>query len=461
VKTRQRTWRNVQNEWFVRLLLLVSVVFATTSFLRVTTYYRVTVGVVFVAALVAARFIRRPQPSPAAGWFVAYLALLSVAFARFAWDPIDPIPGPVVLGHLATLLGIATFAWFVLLADGPPIIMAGRLRCALLAPIVFAWANIGLFILGIDIWADPASANANSGKSTVLGLFGLTVNRASLPLVPGINGSGVAAAVALVVAVMLRDSEDATTRRVAWATLPVAVMTIALTDSRGALILAFAAIVILNFVPRWGARAVVIVPALLPIAPILILYLVTKLAGIAGGLSRRPGDFATATGRQDVWSVIFEFLSHPTAEHLWGYGAYGQAASEVGYRYAYIFNYNTQPAFGSTQNTVLQMVLDSGYLGALVLLGIMVAGISAAATAWRRSGYAEHRALLAGLVVIALLGSTEAAATIFSPPTLLAFILLTIAAMREPIAQGGPERAAAVTLPGSHDTARSYRLAGR
>jgi O-antigen ligase len=177
------------------------------------------------------------------------------------------------------------------------------------------------------------------------------------------------------------------------------------------------------------------------------------------------GTFATATGRSKIWSIVVQFLSHPHAEDLIGYGAYGQVRSGVGYQYAYLFSYTEHPEFANVHSVALQTILDMGYIGLALFLIFLVVAINSARSSYQRSHTPESAALLAALVALSLFGASEALPGLAGIHLLVALVVLGCAAIRTPAsARRGStlfDRAAVSRLPtnGSRAAATPRALA--
>jgi O-antigen ligase len=334
------------------------------------------------------------------------------------------------------LIIVTAFALCALLAPADAQTHRRRLLCALFSPACFVVLNLGLYVVGFHFPATQAESAENNGSAQLLGLIGIHTTRASLPLSPGLNGTGEAAALALVICAVLAHGRQGRLRLLSLGGVAVSLVTVLLTDSRGPMVYALLSLMLLTLLPKAAKRVVAIVPLLLPISPAIILFVVGHLGSLSESLNRNPGkgSFETATGRSEIWAVVGRFLSHPHVEDLFGYGAYGQVKSGVGYQYAHLFKYKANPEFTSVHNIVLQTILDMGYVGLVLFLCFLVVAISSARVACEKAGTPESSALLVALIALSLFGASEALPGLAGIYLLVAVIVLGCAAIRLPAA---------------------------
>jgi len=365
----------------------------------------------------------------------AFVACAAVSYLRFAAAPIAPIGARTMIGLALMLMIVTAFAFCALLAPADALTRQRRLLCALFSPVCFVALDLGLYIVGFSFPNSQSEIKEKNGSAQLLSLIGIHTSRVSdLPLSPGLNGTGEAAALALVICAVLAYRSRGRLRLVSLVGVPMSFTVILLTDSRGPLAYALLALIILTFLPRWARRTVAILPLLLPIAPAVILFVVGHLGSLSETLNRNPGNgsFATATGRSKIWSIVAQFLSHPHAEDLIGYGAYGQVRSGVGYQYAYLFSYAEHPVFNGVHNIALQTILDMGYIGLALFLIFLVVAVNSARVSYQRTDTPESAALLAALIALSLFGASEALPGLAGIDLLISAIVLACAAIRMP-----------------------------
>ena len=365
----------------------------------------------------------------------AFVGCAVVSYLRFAVAPIAPFSGRVMTGVALMVIIVTAFSLCALLAPADAVTRRRRLLCALFSPVCFAALNLALYVVGFHFTAvrsERSEITLKPGPAQLLGLIGIHTTRANLPLSPGLNGAGEAAALALVICAVLAYRSQGRLRWVSLLGAVVGFTSVLLTDSRGPLAYALLALIMLALLPRAAKRVVAVVPLLLPIWPAIILFVAGHLGSLSESLSRNPGrgSFETATGRSTIWSIVARFLSHTHAEDLIGYGAYGQVRSGVGYQYAYLFNYTTHPEFNSVHNIALQTILDMGYIGLALFLLFLMVGINSARVSYEKAGAPESAALLVALIALSLFGASEALPGLAGIYLLISLIVLTCAAIR-------------------------------
>jgi O-antigen ligase len=169
-------------------------------------------------------------------------------------------------------------------------------------------------------------------------------------------------------------------------------------------------------------------PFQIPASPFIVFAILGLLSNsfVAVAVQGR-GALATGSNRLYIWKPILNLLSHFDAAQIFGYGAFGQITSGATQGYLYLFRgYTYVPA---AHNFVLQTTLDIGYVGLIIVIGLMVVSIRSFAEV-SKLGDLGASALLAGTVYLVLAGFTEAAPTIYSTEAFFFFILLLMAGSR-------------------------------
>ena len=112
---------------------------------------------------------------------------------------------------------------------------------------------------------------------------------------------------------------------------------------------------------------------------------------------------------------MFE-LVHVTPESLWaGYGAFGHVISGVSVAYAYRFPGQGIAALVSTHSFAFSTLLDTGWIGLLVVVALLTITLSGLASQVEKSQSVAATAVLAVLVYFTLAGFTESTPTIYGP----------------------------------------------
>jgi hypothetical protein len=370
----------------------------------------------------------------------AFVAITTISYLRFALDPIAPGTARSLYGLAAMLALSAAFAYCALLAPASRDLQRQRLRCALCAPVAFIEVNLALWIVGFTLPAEATQTSGQGNTSEILSLIGLHVTRVVFPLSPGINGAGSVAAVSLVICAWMLRGEG---RR--WPLLlgaACSIATIALADSRGALVFAVLALILSSVNLRRLAK---VMPIALPFGPAIILFVVGRLGSLAPSLSRQQGDFVTATGRETIWENVLSFLGHPHLQDLVGYGAYGQTRTGIGWQDAYLFPGVQYPQFNSVHSLAFQTILDTGWLGLGILIWFLATAFSAAYQRATSERTVETSALLGSLMAIMLIGSDEALPGIGGFYLMVALVTFGVAAMRSTVLQTSSSRVVRTT----------------
>jgi O-antigen ligase len=408
-------------ERYIRGLLAFSGVLAAVTGSGATPNVKLLcVAALIVGALVAG--LPRMATPARALLVVAYGGLVTVSLARTNFTHVHFVSHNAVLRE--ELLIVAA-GWFGISALwGRTDDWAARRRAALLAPGVFVLTNLALWIVGFHFGPSPLAHDV-PGPAEMLSHFGFHMQRQGLPLTSGINGGGVMAAIAGTISlVLLRGGQS---RRIHLAIVAASLVTLGLVDARGSMLFAAVTVAAVSFTPRFMRRGLPGVALLIPVLPLVLLWLLSALSGYTSGLSRNGADVTTATGRSVIWQDVYDYLKHPHFADIFGYGYYGQVTSGVSYRYAFLFQTQPIPESAGTHNLLLQTVLDTGYVGALVVVALIVVAASAASRRYIETLAPVELATLAALIVLVLVGATESLPTIYFPYVfVVAFLLLCV-----------------------------------
>lgn len=317
---------------------------------------------------------------------------------------------------------VAGFAYFAF-TRGPREREADRLRALALAPGAYAVVNLVLYAAGfVNPKADAATAAG--APAQLLGLIGVEMARVVLPLADGVNNFGVVCAMGLAAAVVLvfRDSPTRTAAAVSGVACAACLL---IGDSRLALFGGLGVGALLAVFPRLkGLSGLALVAPLAPVALIAVLGLVAQ-SQVGASFTSQGRDLATGSSRVEIWGGVWQHLRQGQVHDLIGYGAGGQIVSGVSESYASVFSTEADPLIFSTHNGFLQQIIDSGYIGLLVLVGFMVVTVGRLAS----GGGALRAALLAGMAAVLIGGITEAAPTYYSSEALAMVIMISMAAV--------------------------------
>jgi hypothetical protein len=366
----------------------------------------------FVRGALSARFRREVVAfhagTSAQRWhwraFLLFVAVFLASIARAGFTGAMS-PASVVI-ELVKWLSILAVLFTVAIRSAASGDRSATLRSVSIAFGVLTVGNVLLTVAGVHnggiVLPDPEPA-------VMLRSIGIQLTRTVLPLANGPGAGYVAAGLAIGVSAFRTGAVN----RVAALVIAGATMAcLLIADARGGLlgavtgIAAAAAPSMVRLRLRWLAPITLALPILLVLA-------VDALSDFGFGQSLMRGGEASVgslTGRPLVWSIIFISLSQFQLQHLVGFGASGQVASGVGLQYGFLFNYASGPGNAATaHNTLLQMVLDSGYLGAALYLYLSWRILSSLSTETGRGGDRARWAAVgsAALVSMLVLGATE------------------------------------------------------
>ena len=416
---------------WISLLALFSIVFIRLPLLTVhSTASRLLIISLFAAG--AAWTLSRRFPARifggAAALLAAYLLIAGIAMLRGA-------SAGVYSGSLVTILewlivvAMALFVVGLCASAENTAALDRRLALIVYAPAVYVATNILLrqFRHHLPFALPQVTSLVAGGKDELAGKLGIQATRVVFPLALGVNNFGAIAAAgfgaAVVLAVRRRSS-----RRIPLLAAAVCLYGVLATDSRGPFLLAIAAVLLFVMLRRVRTSGIALI---LPVSPVIVLSVLGFLAGSshAGILSRHNGDVVTANNRVFIWHTAIDFIKTLNGKLFVGYGANGQIASHVSDGYAYLFNGTPDPTAYTTHNIALQTVLDSGYIGLLVFVVLVIAAIRALEKAVRNAVHSAAAPVLALLLVIVLSGFTEALPSYIFLDTFVLFVITVAAAV--------------------------------
>jgi hypothetical protein len=396
-----------------------------------------------LGAVMTARRAWRPS---ARAWIItAFVAVQAIALLRFAMDPVGTFSGDNASTRALLFVAMFVFFWFALWHDGTD----RRLMCAVLAVPMFTVMNLLLFFGGIQ----GSASNAYYGTvdtSDLMSLVGVSYPSANMPMTPGLNAGGAMAAVSLIVAViLLRGRMPGRLKGFLLASIASSVVTIFITDSRGALIFALITILFLRLIPRASTRQIRYIAFLLPLGPLAVLRAIDWLAPFLRQFTSNPDSVSTVTGRTTIWDHSLDFIVNPRPPHgvfeqLVGYGFFGQVRSGSSATYGWLFN--GDGAFErSAHNVALQTLLDQGLVGLVLLILTVAVVLSSATRSYVDTGSVWTLAIVGAVLGILLQGTIEVEITPTAPGTFATMILLCVAGTARTVTES--RRATARTAP--------------
>lgn len=301
---------------------------------------------------------------------------------------------------------------------------ASYLRALCWAPVAFLAVNVVLWTAGYV----PIGGPLESSPSTMLGAFGVSINRVTFPIAGGVNIPLAAVALSICLVFISRAEQ----RKLAICGALLSFFVILAIDSRGALIFGASGAALALAFPRARQRRHGLVGLALPVLPLIAVLALTNVANlpIATQLGREgaTGSVASGTGRTAVWDAAASSLTEPRVDNIFGYGLLGQKTSGVSVEYAYLFAGEEDPLSHTVHNGVLQVAFDTGWVGAIGL--VLLAAIMLGRLGRRAVTSTSYAALLAGSLALLLAGIVEA---VPSPEIIDSFawwLLVTLAAIR-------------------------------
>jgi O-antigen ligase len=434
---------------WVGFLALFSVVLARTPLLvnHHTGLWRITLTSAFVAGAIWAIPRRHPERvSIGVVRLVAlYLLVIGVAMVRGAnvgvYSTKTAVLDWLVLASLA-LFGVAFCASAQTARS-----LSTRLALVAYSPAAYVAANVFLRAArhALPFSLPVTSTDIQNGPDELLGLVGMHAARISFPLAQGLNNFGAIAGAGFAAAVMLSLRTRRPPRSLSALAAAVCFYGVLATDSRATLFLALAVIVLFIVRRRIGAAKGLAV--IIPLSPVIVLAGLSFAAGsgFLGHLSRQSGDLSTGNNRLYIWRAVFGVIRHANEHLLFGYGGFGQIKSGVAYQYAYLFGDSLASQSHSAHNIALQTILDSGYVGLLVLVAVVIAALRLLERSLRVIPHSAVQAAMALLLVTILSGATEALPSYLFPDTLALFVFVLAAAAGSRLVSHDEEGGAADT----------------
>lgn len=315
-------------------------------------------------------------------------------------------------------------------------------RCVVAAFGLYITLNLILYGLGVESGDQIYLAKYPSQILTMLGFPGY---RVLFPMTKGINYYGLFAGSVLVsFMILLRDKRWIWMRVAGLLIVLLALVSILLTDSRGALLFSLMTVLLFSVFrgfPRALVYCVVIASILPPILTPLISSMKldafdflarqdsqwepasqftadnddceTRLTQVSGILSNRPV----------IWGIVLRELAQPKFIHIIGYGYRGHYISGISSQYSCLFKSYALSDLASTHNLWLQLVVDLGYVGTIVSLWFIDGLVAKLSRLFIQSRDYVFMAMQGVLVYVILIGSLEAS---LSPDFNMLFIFICL-----------------------------------
>ncbi len=411
----------------------VTLIRAGESFGHKTILQGVVIGIFLYAILWA--IPRQPRGSflnPRVALVLLFVASIGFALIRGAqhgtYGNVASAGGKAALYSVVALFGVT----LITTAEDRETRDRRLLALALALP-VYAALNLVLHLGGMQ---NPNPAGATAGTSSQLaGLVGISSGREVFPLTTSINlySIAVGASVAAVGVLRLRAPQWCPRWLLALVTL-ICVYELLVGDSRTEVAVALCVVMIFAVFRRFKGSPwiAVIIPAL----PLIVLGFLRVLAatGVANAFNRNTpgqnqfGSVVSGTGRVDIWQGAWQVLKRLQLQEIFGWGAAGHITSGASLRYAYVFPRDPLGYTEFTHSLPIQIVLDEGIVGLLLLIAALWMTFSALRRHITLDPGSPAIALVAILLVFIACGATEVSITYYAEEALVMALLIMGAA---------------------------------
>ena len=315
-----------------------------------------------------------------------------------------------------------------------------RLLAIALAPFVYVLINGLLTAAGVQAPLPPGATAGERGtvgsQSQLLSFLGIAGGREQFPLATSINLYSIIAAGAFAGLAVLRiRAPERLPRKIAWPAMAICLVEVLIGDSRTALGVAFVIVLIFLIWRRFNGTS--IVALLIPAFPLIVVGVlrvigsssVGSLLGRTGGAGQNNlGSVASGTGRTYIWSGVWQVLKHFSFHDVIGWGAAGQIPSGASLRYIFVFPQDNLAYTAFTHNLTLQVLLDEGLIGLVILVAVLARTSVLLKRHLREEPSSPAAALVAMLLVFILCGGTEVSPTYYTEEVLIMTFLIAGAA---------------------------------
>jgi O-Antigen ligase len=407
----------------------ITLVRAGESFGHKTVLQAVVMGIFLYAILWA--IPRQPRGSflnPRVVLVVLFVASVALALMRGAnhatYGNLTSAGGKAVLYSLVALFGVS----LITTAEDAET-RDRRLFAVALALPLYAVINLLLHYAGMQ---NPNPAGATAGTSSQLAsLIGISSGRQVFPLTTSINlySIVVGAAVAAIGVLRIRAPQWCPRWLVGLVTV-ICVYELLVGDSRTEVAVALGVVLVFALFKNFkGSRWV---PVVIPALPLIVLGLLHVVAatGIGNAFNRSTpgqnqfGSVVSGTGRVDIWHGAWQVLKHLQPQELFGWGAGGHITSGASLHYAYVFPRDPLGYTEFTHSLPIQIVLDEGIVGLLLLIAALWMTFAALRRHIKMNPSSPAIALVAILIVFVACGATEVSITYYAEEALVMTLLI-------------------------------------
>lgn len=293
---------------------------------------------------------------------------------------------------------------------------------------VYVAANVVLHFAGIE---SHFSDVLDPPPGRMAGWFGIEMLRTMFPLATTTNGFGIICGITTAAMVMLVLHRHATilVRVAAAIIIPFCLFGLIGTDSRGGTGAMILSVIGASFYNKKPNLKSFLITVMIPLAPFILGFIQIKILqfDMQSVLARGEGG-DIGSGRFLIWAVGARELLRLLPIHLIGYGFYGHAASGISTQYAFLFrgfNTENEELYGM-HNSILQMIIDFGYTGALLILTLffLVCRFTIKQIIEKKTSMA--RVDLAALIYLGALGTSEPTLMYYNKEMFVMFLTVLI-----------------------------------
>ena len=362
--------------------------------------------------------------------FVIFLLFVSLIRGYEAGSLTDAF----MFRHVAWWLTVVLFGFALFLLPRDCLELVKLRRGLYYCLSIYVAFNVLLHLVGVES-AREIVVHDSLGPATVLGAFGVNVDRVLFATASGLGPFGVASgAVALFGSMLLLSSKSLKSKIMGFCILLFGLYALLRTDSRA---VAFWMLVT-PFAYLIGWKKLKRLLPLLPVVSLILPMLAMSFAIIVAstplgemlGRSAGSDNVATLSNRSVIWSNVFHELKDFSPTHLVGFGARGQVASGVGEANAVVFegDYSENVEQKTAHNFALQTMLDMGYIGIFLWMLLLIRTIKEITWLGRGQDAEIH---IVFVIYIILVGATEVVPTMYVNEAFTVVLLLIISMLHK------------------------------
>jgi O-antigen ligase len=371
-----------------------------------------------------------------------FMLLWIVAMVRTIFN-LDPLSAIFISHDLLVLIVVVMLVFFAFCLSSSSSIFLLR-RCVVFALGLYISLNLVFYWFGMQSTYGTYLADY---PAQMLSVLGISQNRVLFPMTDGINYYGLlSGSVFVCFFFMLWDKEQGPAWLKAACVLVffLSLLSILMTDSRGALLFSFLTILfvwVLGRQPRM-LTILAIVVSLVPLA--FASWIPAHQLDVFDALNRPASNWTVEpsmeTGKSScearlqessgflsnrpvIWEVALNELRSPGFVHIGGYGYRSHVVSGLSEDYSCLFKSYARSQLAPTHNLWLQLLLDLGYVGLIVTLVFLYQLISRLSRLFIESEDSVFRSMVAMVVYLILIGSLEAS---LSPDFNMLFIFICL-----------------------------------